>query len=126
MLPYMENYGYYQELVKKGKQKIYTKDLTNENIDDHFKNIINILLDGIEQEEVRDFKITVFFPDDKVDLYIIQYMWNLMMWILIVCAGNQIESKHIFFESVITKRVLKDYIDKWFIRKNMKTMVKLI
>ena len=122
MLPNIENYGYYQELVKKGKQKIYTKDLNNENIDDHFNNIVNILLDGIEEESVRNFKITVFFPDDKLDLYIIQYMWNLMMWTLIVCANNQIESKHLFFESVITKKCIKDYIDKWFIRKNMKSM----
>jgi len=122
MLPNMENYGYYQELVKKGRQKIRTDDLTNENIDQHFKNIVNILLDGIDQEEVINYKITVFFPDDKLDLYIIQYMWNLMMWTLIVCSGRKIESKHLFFETVITKKVIKDYIDKWFVRKNMKTM----
>ena len=36
MLPNVENYGYYQELVKKGKQKIYTKDLNNT---DNNKNI---------------------------------------------------------------------------------------
>ena len=122
MLPNLENYGYYKELVQTGYQTIYTRDLTNDNIDKHFKNIINILSDGIEQREVQLFKIHVVFPDDELDLFIIQYMYNLMFWTLIVCAGYNIESIHLFFEKVITKGTIKNYVDKFFLRKNIKSM----
>ena len=116
------NYGYYIPLVEKGKQTIRTDDLNNDNIDEHFKNIINILNDGIETEEVRNFKIHVIFPDDELDLYIFQYMFNLMMWPLIVCSGERIMSYNLFFEEVITKKEIKRYIDNQFIRKNMTKM----
>ena len=32
MLPNLENYGYYKELVQSGYQTIYTNDITNDNI----------------------------------------------------------------------------------------------
>ena len=118
----LENYGFYRELIKTGHQTIYTNDLNNDNIDIHFKNIINILNDGIETEEVKNFVIHVVFPDDELDLYIFQYMFNLMMWPLIVCTGDKITSSNLFFEDVITKKEIKKYIDNQFIRKNMTKM----
>ena len=118
MLENLENYGFYKELVQKGVQTIYTKDLNNDNIDQHFNCIINILSDGIETQEVQNMRIQVF-PDDELDLYIIQYMYNLMFWSLIVCSGETIKSIHLFFEKVITKDKIKSYIDTNFIRKNI-------
>ena len=118
----LENYGFYRELIKTGHQTVYTNDLNNDNIDIHFKNIINILNDGIETEEVKNFIIHVVFPDDELDLYIFQYMFNLMMWPLIVCTGDKITSSNLFFEDVITKKEIKKYIDNQFIRKNMTKM----
>lgn len=118
----MNNYGFYKELVETGHQTIYTKDINDSNIDEHYKNIINILNDGIETPEVREFKIHVVFPDDELDLYIFQYLFNLMMWPLIVCSGEQIMSYNLFFEEVITKKEIKKYIDNQFIRKNMTKM----
>src|SRR5574344_35202 len=122
MFENLVNYGYYQELVTTGTQTIYTKDITNENIEDHFQYIINILSDGIETEEVQNMKLHVVFPDDELDLYIVQYMYNLMFWTLIVCAGEKIISTNLFSERVISKGKIKKYIDKYFIRKNIKTM----
>lgn len=122
MLTNTENYGYYKELVSTGYQIVYTKDINNDNIDNHFTNIINILSDGIETDEVKNMKIHVVFPDDELDLYIIQYMYNLMFWTLIVCSNNIIMSYHLFFERVITKDNIKNYIDNNFIRKNISTM----
>ena len=118
----ISNYGPYEELVRTGKQTIRTNDLDDSNIDMHFKSIINILNDGIEDEQVRNFKIHVIFPDDELDLYIIQYMFNLMFWNLITCSGDKIMSYNLFFEEVITKKEIKNYIDNQFIRKNMTKM----
>ena len=122
MLQNLENYGIYKELVQNGYQIVHTKDLNNDNIDIHFQWIINILSDGIEKEEVHNMKIHVVFPDDEIDLYIIQYMYNLMFWTLIVCANQPIMSYHLFFEKVITKGKIKEYVDNFFIRKNLSTM----
>lgn len=119
---HFENYGFYQNLVKKGKQTIYTKDISDENIEEHFKNIIAILDDGVDDYDIQHLKIHVVFPDDECDLFIIQYMYTLMFWVLITCTHTEIMSYHLFFENVITKGTIKNYIDKWFIRKNMTTM----
>ena len=118
----IENYGYYKTLAETGYQVVNTNDINDSNIDDHFKCIINILSDGIEDEELRNFKVHVVFPDDELDLYIIQYMLNLMFWNLIVCSGDKIMSYNLFFEQVITKKEIKKYIDNQFIRKNMTRM----
>ena len=122
MLPNMENYGFYKELVTNGYQVVKTTDINDSNIEEHFKNIIAILDDGVDIKEVQHFKIHVIFPDDELDLYIIQYMYCLMFWVLITCTGNPIMSYHLFFERVITSDTIKSYVDKWFLRKNMTLM----
>ena len=58
---HFENYGFYQNLVKKGKQTIYTKDISDENIEEHFKNIIAILDDGVDDYDIQHLKIHVVF-----------------------------------------------------------------
>jgi len=122
MLNNLMNYGYYQELAQTGRQVVYTKDITDDNIEDHFKFILNILSDGIETEEVQNMKIHVVFPDDELDLYIFQYMYNLMFWTLIVCTGKPIESIHLFFERVINNNSVLDYVNNFFIRRNIGLM----
>ena len=116
----LENYYCYQELAQTGYQTIHTDDINDDNIDQHFKGIINILNDGIETEEVQNMKIHVVFPDDELDLYIIQYMYNLMFWTLICTSGQRIMSFHLFFEKIITQKNIATYVNKWFIRKNLK------
>ena len=122
---YLPNYGVYGPLVENGRMDIYTKDLCEENIDDHFKWIINILNDAIETEEVRRIKIRIHYADNKqVTMTIIDYMYNLMMWSIIVCSGQKITSFYqwnTMFEPV-TKKSIKRYIDNKFIRKNIRTM----
>lgn len=119
---HLENYYCYEELATTGYQVIHTDDITDDNVDLHFKGIINILNDGVETEEVRNMKIHVVFPDDEIDLYIIQYMFTLMFWTLICASGTRIMSYHLFFEEVINRKTIKAYINKWFIKKNMKIM----
>lgn len=122
MLPNMSNYGFYKELVETGKQTIYTKDLNKDNIEVHWSNILSILYDGIERRDVQMMKIHVVFPDDELDLFIIQYMYNLMFWTLNLNADEPVMSHHLFFEKVITKGTIKSYIDKFFVRKHIKDM----
>jgi len=122
MLANIQNYGFYQELVQKGHQTIRTTDINDSNIEEHFKNIIAILDDGVDDKAVQHLKIHVVFPDDELDLYIIQYMYSLMFWVLITCTNKTIMSYHLFFERVITRDTIKSYVDKWFLRKNMTVM----
>ena len=121
----LENYGPYAELVQKGTMTVYTKDLNDSNIDQHFQWIINILDDGIEKPEIQHLKLEVVFTDKKkIHLMIIDYMYNLMMWSIILSANHEISSFY-FYNTVtqpVTKGSLKKYIDSKFIDINLKTM----
>jgi len=119
---HLQNYGIYKELVENGYLDIYTKDLDESNIDIHFTWIINILNDGIETDTVRNAKIRIHYVNKKqVTMHIIDYMFNLMMWSIIVSSGEKISSQYqwnTMFDP-ITKKSIKSYIDKNFIRKNI-------
>lgn len=119
---YFENYYCYAELAEKGYQVIHTDDINDSNIDLHFKAIVNILSDTIDDEASRNMMVHVVFPDDEIDLYIFQYMFTLMFWTLICAGGERIMSYHLFFEEVINQRTISEYINKFFVKKNMKVM----
>lgn len=114
---YQEQYYYpYKDLCETEKQTIYTKDITNENINRHFYSIINILKDGIETPEVQSMMITVIFEDDvDVELSIFDYMYNLMFWQLRTSINKPITSLYLFFFEDITKKAIKSYIDNTFV-----------
>ena len=71
-LPNIENYGYYKELAQTGYQVIRTSDLNDDNIDQHFDNILAILDDGIETDFVQHMKVHVIFRHGECDFYIMQ------------------------------------------------------
>lgn len=119
---HFENYGIYSDLVKNGTLTIYTKDLTDENIDQHFKWIINIFCDGIEKSEIQKLKLTVVFTDNiSCNLFIVDYMYNLMFWSLATVANRPISSFFLFdcVNNAITKKYIKKYIDDKFVRPNI-------
>ena len=123
MLANIQNYGEYQELVKTGFQFIDTKTINDDNVDQHYDSIYNILSDGIETPEVQRMKIRVHFVDGKeVTLTIMDYLFNLLLWCTITYSGKQISSSNLYFEDAVTKLSLKKYIDKNFITPNRKTM----
>ena len=114
----MENYGFYQDLVKKGKIKIYTKDIDKSNIDAHFKCILNILSDGIELTEVHKMIISVIFTDGlDIDLTIFDYTFNLILWSLPVNVDDTLDSLKLFWAEDITKDAIKEYIDHVFVKQ---------
>ena len=122
---YLENYGPYAELVQTKSYTVYTKDLNSDNIDDHFKWIINILYDGIEEESIQNLKLHIVFSDNvEINLMIIDYMFNLMFWSIIVSANHLISSFYFFncITEPITKNNIKRWIDDKFIDIDLKTV----
>ena len=119
MLENIENYKYYEELVKEKEQRIYTKDINDGNIDAHFMSILNIFKDGIETEDyVQEMFLTVVYTDgEEIRLHIFDYWFNIMMWKLWTSVGKPIDSEAIFFEDNITKKGIKNFCDNTFVKK---------
>lgn len=121
MLENYNNYGPYVNLIKNGTLIINVADININNWDNHFNSILNIFKDGIETEYVQGLFITVDFGNnDNVDLTIFDYFFNLIMWYLIIRTNGSIRPKHIFFEESITRKIIKNYIDEFFIDENRK------
>lgn len=117
------DYGYLQPLYQSGYQVIYTKDITDNNIDQYFKNCIDILSDGIETEYVQHMKIHFVFTDgEEVTLSLMDALFNFLMWPLITCTHREISSRYLYFEEAITKSSIKKYIDRNFIKPNIKVL----
>lgn len=115
------NYYIYAELVKKGKLKIDTRAITRDNWNHHFQGVLNILRDGIEMPAVQGLFVEPFFEGNQslsVELNIMDYLLNLMMWFPIVYIEQTIKPEHLFFEKFTTADAIKAYIDKNIIDPN--------
>lgn len=113
------NYGDYVELVQTGFTKVFTHNITLENLDNHFFSILNILRDGIEEPFVHDMKLEVVFEDNEiVHLTIFDYFFNLIFWKLPLCVKQPLTSEYIFFEENLTRQSIKRYIDSKFLDKH--------
>lgn len=123
-MKYNPNYHYpYEDLCNTGHQTIYTKDLNQDNINDHFNSIINILKDGIETPEVQSMMLHIVFENDTdLDLSIFDYAINLMFWQFCTIVHHPIWDVHIVFPEDITKKYIKEYIDNIFIDKYRKKL----
>ena len=123
-MKYNPNYHYpYEDLCNTGHQTIYTKDLNQDNINDHFNSIINILKDGIETPEVQSMMLHIVFENDTdLDLSIFDYTINLMFWQFCTIVHHPIWDVHIVFPEDITKKYIKEYIDNIFIDKYRKKL----
>lgn len=114
-----DNYGPYVDLAKNGKITIYTKNININNWRDHFNSIVNIMKDSIEMEFTQHMVITVIFTDGiDIDLFITDYLFNLLMWYMPIQVNDPIESKYLFFDKAITKNNIKSYIDNLVIDKH--------
>lgn len=125
-LPYPQNYGIYAKLVEDGTMTVvlteifntalFPSDYLQNGTEKHIDWIINILRDGIEHPYIQNLKLNVIFADGvNLHLNIIDYLYNLFFWNMILLAGDPIYSKHVFFEECITTDAIKAYIDKYFI-----------
>ena len=115
----LNNYGRFVDLVETGFTILHTNDLTNENIDDMFFSILNILRDGIEDEYVQNMRIEVIFMDNEhITLSIFDLFFNLIMWKLPLSVGDTLTSEFLFFDDAITRKTIKRYIDSKFLNKH--------
>ena len=115
----LNNYGPYAAIASEDEFTIHTTDITKENWRLHFTGILNILKDGIYTERIQGYMITIVFANGMdVELSIIDYWFNLVMWYLLVMTDMTIEPKHIFFQDELKADSIKHYIDLYFINEN--------
>lgn len=113
---YCENYGMYAPIFHDVPVTVKTSDINAETHNAHFMGVFNVLLDAIETETVQNTFITVVFDNGKdIELSLIDYWFNLIMWRLVISTGESIQPKHIFWDENITRKTIKRYIDRFFI-----------
>ena len=125
---YLKNYGEYYHLVVDKEMDICVTDITKENWNDHFKSVLNIMRDGIDTEVCSDYFIHVKFPkctikgleheEIIVDLTLVDYYNNLLLWYLLVSTDQLIQPWHIIFERGTTADDIKKFIDEYLISSN--------
>ena len=83
-LEYPKNYGPYASLASAPHIPVVinTLELNEDNYDEHFFSVLNILRDGIELPEVQNqMRIQVMFSDGVVlRLSVFDYWFNLIFW----------------------------------------------
>lgn len=114
-----ENYGVYGELVKTGSVHIFTGDINNSNLDDHFMYIMNLMRDGIETDTLQRGIIDIEFVDgERIKLSVFRYFYNLIFWKLPLSCGDELTSEFLFFPKDLSSGAIKNYIDEKFIEKH--------
>lgn len=124
----IQNYGPYVTLTQTMHQIVDSSEINVSTWEQHFQSIINILRDGIEQEDVQKFCITVTFknyPGVMTDLYIPDYLMNLIMWRGII-ELDDIRPCHVFFDDAITKGTIKKFIDRFIVKPSRKKIPNII
>lgn len=112
MVSYFENYGPLVPLVQKGRQDIYTKDITKENYDFYFDGLLNILRDGVEDPEVQALKITWHLDDgNTLRLTLTDTFFHLTFWTLPIYIGEPITVDYLIDTRSITKKTIKNYFN---------------
>lgn len=115
---YLENYGPYRELIENRRMIVDINSITRENWELHFNSVLNIMRDTIETDYCRNVFVTVRFKEIDIDLSIIDYWFNLIMWYVLVRTGKEVKPYHLFFDDCLTRKTIKKYIDENFIEEN--------
>lgn len=117
------SYVPYDELLEKGYQTIFSKDINRETWNQYYNSIFDILKDFIEQPSLQTSLIKIVFEDGRdVELSVVDYWLNLIFWHLLVYTNTLIEPRHIFFVDEFKQSSIKNYIDKYFIKPNRKLL----
>ena len=113
-------YSCYADLITTGQQIVNTSIFTDMQVLDlHFYQILNILLDGIETEQIQNSILFVQFTDmETVKLSIFDYWVNLLFWGLPVSTGHPISSRYLWFYEDITQDSIAEYINSNFLKIN--------
>lgn len=116
-----QNYWIYSDFIKnKGEFLVdVNKDICKENWSNHFQAIHDILKDGIDDPDLAKSKLTLIICGHELKMTIHDYWLNLILWSLIIKAGDLVEPKHIFLAKEITAKSIKKYIDDFFISNHV-------
>ena len=116
LLNNLDNYGIYKDLVLNGYMTVFTKDINKENHTDHFRWLLNIFRDGIEQEFVHSMKVNVVFEDnEEIVLSIFEYFANIIFWKAPLATDTKLTSRFFFWVENFTADDIKEYIDDNFL-----------
>lgn len=121
-----DKYGQYAECIKLNNWYVDVADINASSLNSHIQSILNIFRDGIETQELQGVFITVNFGSEQVELSIMDYFINLIMWRSIVNVGESIKPHHIFFEENLTRKSIKKYIDTFVILPNRKIISNMV
>ena len=136
-LNHPENYPTYYQFIERGEPiTVATCTMMMEhkygNTDpwewkSHYNETLALLKDGIETELIQHQMVHVIFADDDedghpqtLDLTLMDYFLNLIMWGMLVRTETPICSYHVFFADEIKQDTIKDYIDRFLIDANRK------
>ena len=123
MLNNLNNYYCYSPLVQTGRQTIRSSEITVLNWKQHEQGILNIMKDGIDCEFIENSYVTIVFDNGfDVDLYIPDYFLNIIMWSVIVCSGEKIQPKHLYFNEAISGDTIADFMNKFLIETKRKVL----
>jgi hypothetical protein len=92
---------------------IKTKDFTPENWQNDYNYVLDYLKDHIEKDYAQNTFIEVEFADgESVRLTLFDYIINIIMWYPLITLRYPILKTELFFPENLTKKELKNYIDK--------------
>lgn len=116
-----ENYWVYLPILRGENINLEIGAINRDNWQHHYDSILNILRDAIETDEVQHAFISIKFNDGiTLDLSVMDYLLNLIMWSMLIKTAVPIQSYHVFFDEEIKKDSIKDYIDKFLINESRK------
>ena len=111
-----DNYFMYGPMIQTGKMDIQVQSITVESYPEYFNGILNILRDGIETDEVQSMFLNLEFPNgDSIELNIMHFFFNLIMWRPFIDINLSVQPEMIFFPEHITQNDIKSYLDKKFL-----------
>lgn len=116
----MANYGPYSCIAQNYEMSINSWDINDTNIDEQIDCIFNILLDGIDLEEIQSAMVHVNFPDkkDRVFHYVLpDYLLQLIFWKLPVSINEPLTTETIFWSRSTTTGYISSYVNNIFIKK---------
>lgn len=112
MVTNYQNYGPFESLVRNGYQEVNTSDINIDNYSGYFNGLLNIMRDGIEQEDVQALKIGFILADGNFVRFTLTDAWfNLIFWTFPIYIGEPVAVKHLVDTRAITKKYIKDYFN---------------
>ena len=112
MVTNYQNYGPFESLARNGYQEVNASDINIDNYSTYFNGQLNIMRDGIEQEDVQALKIGFSLADGNFVRFTLTDAWfNLIFWTFPIYIGEPVTVKHLVDTRAITKKYIKDYFN---------------